>query len=47
MDVDVEAQAAIKIAVRNISNLRYTDDTTLIQYSSVQLLSRVQLLAAS
>ena len=25
-----EAQAGIKIAVRNISNLRYTDDTTLM-----------------
>ena len=25
-----EAQAGIKIAGRNISNLRYTDDTTLI-----------------
>ena len=35
MDVDVEAQAAIKIAGRNISNLRYADDTTLIQFSSV------------
>ena len=26
-----EAQAGIKIAVRNIKNLRYTDDTTLWQ----------------
>ena len=25
-----EAQAGIKIAVRNISNLRYADDTTLM-----------------
>ena len=25
-----EAQAAIKIAMRNISNLRYEDDTTLM-----------------
>ena len=28
-----EAQAGIKIAGRNISNLRYTDDTTLIAES--------------
>ena len=26
-----EAQAGIKIARRNINNLRYTDDTTLLQ----------------
>ena len=26
-----EAQAGIKIAVRNINNLRYADDTTLMQ----------------
>ena len=26
-----EAQAGIKIARRNISNLRYADDTTLLQ----------------
>ena len=30
MDVDVEAQAAIKIAGRNINNLRYADDTILM-----------------
>ena len=28
-----EAQAGIKIAGRNISNLRYTDDTTLVEES--------------
>ena len=28
-----EAQAEIKIAVRNISNLRYADDTTLMAES--------------
>ena len=28
-----EAQAGIKTAVRNISNLRYTDDTTLMEES--------------
>ena len=28
-----EAQAGIKIARRNINNLRYTDDTTLITES--------------
>ena len=28
-----EAQAGIKIAGRNISNLRYTDDTTLMAES--------------
>ena len=26
----VEAQAGVKIAGRNINNLRYTDDTTLV-----------------
>ena len=36
-----EAQAGIKIAGRNINNLRYADDTTLI--SSVLSLSRVRL----
>ena len=54
-----EAQAGIKIAGRNINNLRYADDTTLmaeneeelkcllmkVQFSSVQLLSRVRLFA--
>ena len=29
-----EAQAGIKIAARNINNLRYTDDTTLIIMAS-------------
>ena len=29
----VEAQAGIKIAGRNINNLRYTDDTTLMAES--------------
>ena len=28
-----EAQAGIKIAGRNINNLRYTDDTTLVEES--------------
>ena len=26
-----EAQAEIEIAMRNVNNLRYTDDTTLVQ----------------
>ena len=34
-----EAQAAIKIAGRNINNLRYTDDTTLIAESKEELKS--------
>ena len=34
-----EAQAGIKIARRNISNLRYTDDTTLIAESKEELKS--------
>ena len=34
-----EAQAGIKIARRNISNLRYTDDTTLIAESKKELKS--------
>ena len=34
-----EAQAGIKIAGRNISNLRYTDDTTLMAESEVELKS--------
>jgi len=29
-----EAQAGIKIARRNIDNLRYTDDTTLVKVKS-------------
>ena len=32
-----EAQAGIKIARRNISNLRYADDTTLITESKEKL----------
>ena len=32
-----EAQAAIKIAGRNISNLRYADDTTLTAESEEEL----------
>ena len=34
-----EAQAWIKIARRNISNLRYTDDTTLMAESEEELKS--------
>ena len=34
-----ETQARIKIAGRNINNLRYTDDTTLIRESEVELKS--------
>ena len=34
-----EAQAGIKIAKRNINNLRYTDDTTLIAESEEELKS--------
>ena len=34
-----EAQAAIKIARRNISNLRYADDTTLMAESEEELRS--------
>ena len=32
-----EAQAGIKIAGRNINNFRYTDDTTLMAESEVEL----------
>ena len=32
-----EAQARIKIAARNINNLRYTDDTTLMAESEEEL----------
>ena len=32
-----EAQAAIKIARRNINNLRYADDTTLVEESEEEL----------
>ena len=34
-----EAQAGIKIAERNINNLRYTDDTTLMSESEEELKS--------
>ena len=34
-----EAQAGIKVAGRNISNLRYTDDTTLMAESEEELKS--------
>ena len=34
-----EAQAGIKIARRNINNLRYTDDTTIIVESEEELKS--------
>ena len=34
-----EAQAGIKIARRNINNLRYTDDTTLLAASEEELKS--------
>ena len=34
-----EAQAGIKIAVRNINNLRYADDTTLMADSEEELKS--------
>ena len=34
-----EAQAGIKIAGRNINNLRYTDDTTLLAESEEELKS--------
>ena len=34
-----EGQAGIKIAGRNINNLRYTDDTTLIEESEEELKS--------
>ena len=34
-----EAQAGIKIAMRNISNLRYADDTTLMAETKEELKS--------
>ena len=34
-----EAQAGIKISRRNINNLRYADDTTLMEESEVELKS--------
>ena len=36
-----ETQAGIKIAARNINNLRYTDDTTLMAESQEELKSRL------
>ena len=33
----VEAQAGIKIAGRNVNNLRYADDTTLMEESEEEL----------
>ena len=37
-----EAQAGIKTAVRNISNLRYADVTTLVAESEEELLMKVK-----
>ena len=37
-----EAQARIKIARRNINNLRYTDDTTLMAESEEELMIKVK-----
>ena len=37
-----EAQAGIKIAGRNINNLRYADDTTLMEESKEELKSRLK-----
>ena len=34
-----EAQAAVRVAVRNINNLRYADDTTLMAKSEEELKS--------
>ena len=34
-----DAQAGIKIAVRNINNLRYADDTTLVPETEEELKS--------
>ena len=44
MDVSLseEAQAGIKIAGRNISNLRYVDDTTLMAESEEELKMKVK-----
>ena len=38
----LEAQAGIKIAGRNINNLRYADDTTLMAESEEELLMKVK-----
>ena len=37
-----KAQAGIKIARRNINNLRYADDTTLMEESEGELLMKVK-----
>ena len=37
-----EAQAGIKIARRNINNLRYTDDTTVMEESEEEVKRRVK-----
>ena len=37
-----EAQAGIKIAVRNINHLRYADDTTLMAESEEELKSHLK-----
>ena len=37
-----EGQAGIKISERNINNLRYTDDTTLMAESEEELLMKVK-----
>ena len=37
-----EAQAGIKIAGRNVSNLRYTDDTTFLEESEEELKSLLE-----
>ena len=37
-----EAQAGIKITGRNINNLRYADDTTLMAESEEELLMKVK-----
>ena len=37
-----EAQAGIKIAGRNINNLRYADDTTLMEESEEELNSLLE-----
>ena len=42
-----EAQAIIKIARRNINNLRYTDDTTLMAESEEELKSLLKVKAES
>ena len=41
-----ESQAGIKIARRNINNLRYADDTTLIAENEKQLKKRVSCVGA-